>query len=273
MSYEKLLENLNELILQSWDYMIVFIPKLIFAFLLFAFGFIIARFFQAILNRSIRNIDRWITSDKIKSKIKYIRLEQSARILSKLLYWIILIFFITLATEILGLPIISSWLSGIIKYLPNILAAIVIIFVGMIGSKLIRDFIIATAQRTGMLYGDMLGKVAYYTILFISILIALDQVGIDIAILTLLINIIVAVILLGVALAFANGASTSINNILASYYLQATYHVGDTIKIGDTEGKIIQIKSTAVVLDTPEGQVSIPAKEFSEVNSILIKKD
>ena len=76
-----------------------------------------------------------------------------------------------------------------------------IIFVAIVGSRLIRDFIIATAQRTGMLYSDMLGKVAYYTILFISILIALDQVGIDIAILTLLINIIVAVILLGVALA------------------------------------------------------------------------
>ena len=41
----------------------------------------------------------------------------------------------------------------------------------------------------------------------------------------------------------------------------------------EIEGRIIQIAPTLVVLDTADGQVSIPAKEFNETATTLLKKD
>ncbi|MGB5529022.1 MAG: mechanosensitive ion channel domain-containing protein, partial [Ignavibacteriaceae bacterium] len=97
-------------------------------------------------------------------------------------------------------------------------------------------------------------------------------IGIDIAIVTIIISIIIGALLFSAALSFGLGAKTSVSNIIASYYVHSTYQEGNIIKINNIEGKIIQISSTAVILDTPEGQVSIPAKEFNEQTSILIKK-
>jgi small-conductance mechanosensitive channel len=79
--------------------------------------------------------------------------------------------------------------------------------------------------------------------------------------------------LFGAALSFGLGAKTSVSNILASYYLHNTYKEGDTVRINNIEGKIIHINSTSVILNTPDGQVSIPAKDFNEYVSVLIKKD
>ena len=193
--------------------------------------------------------------------------------MSKIIYWIILFFSLTAATEVLGLPIITTWLGGIVQYLPNILIAAIIIFLGAIGGVLLRDLIITTAASAGIIYGNILGKITQYAILFVAVLIAINQVGIDIAVLIDLISIVLAALLFGAALAFGLGARTSISNILAAYYLQQRYREGHTIKIREIEGQIIQLTPTAVIVQTSDGQASVPAKEFSENVSTLLKKE
>lgn len=273
MSYEQLLNDLGELLVQFRENLIAFIPKLIFAIVIILIGILIARLFQALVNRFIKNLDRFISSRKLQSGLKQIRLERSARLVGKIVFWIIIVFFLTAATEVLGLPIITTWLSGLVRYLPNILVAAIIVFLGIIGGRLLRDIITTASATAGLLYGNVLGRIAQYAILLITILIAVDQVGIDIAILTGVIDIVLAAILFGAALAFGLGARTSVSNILASYYLQSRYREGQTIKIGDIEGRIIQITPTAVILETAEGQESVPARKFSEDTSTLLKRE
>jgi small-conductance mechanosensitive channel len=111
-----------------------------------------------------------------------------------------------------------------------------------------------------------------YSILLITILVAIEQIGIDIALVTIIIDIILAALLFGAALSFGLGAKTSVSNIIASYYVHNSYRAGDKIRINNVEGTIIQITSTAVILETPEGQITIPSKEFSEQTSMLLKK-
>jgi len=45
------------------------------------------------------------------------------------------------------------------------------------------------------------------------------------------------------------------------------------VKISDIEGRVIKIGTTAVLLETKNGKVTIPSKEFNEVKSVLIKKE
>ncbi len=272
MEFEVLLKDLNQLLVDFKVSLLVFLPKFIFALFVFFIGYLIARLVQFLTKRFIRGTNRLITNQKIKKHLQHKQLEQSSVFISKTLYWIILILFITIASEIMGIPVVTAWLSGIVQYLPNIFAAIIIVFVGIIGGRITADIILSATIKSGISYGNVLSKTVQYSILLITILIAIDQIGVDIALLTIIISIILGALLFGAALSFGLGAKTSVSNILASYYIHNTYREGNTIKINNLEGKIIQISSTSVILDTPDGQVSIPAKEFNESTSVLIKK-
>lgn len=103
-------------------------------------------------------------------------------------------------------------------------------------------------------------------------MIAVDQLGVDIAFLTNLFIIILSSILFGAALAFGLGARTSISNILGSYYVRKSYELGSKIKLEDLEGTIVKINDHSIALETKSGTVLIPAKDFSESRVTIIKE-
>ena len=271
MDKNQVLFDMNVLLNQLENIILLFLPKLLVAVVIFLIGFALARLIKGLMNRFISRMDRMLPSKSLQKKLRQLSTDPSTKLLSNLIYWIIIIFFLTAATEILGLPIITNWLGGLVNYLPNLILAALLIFTGVIGGRLLRDMIHTATTKAGATYGEVIGQFAYYVILSIAILLAITQIGVDIAILSGIIYIVLAAILFGAALAFGFGAKTSISNILACYYLQARYQIGETIKIDNIEGRIIEFTSTSLILESDEGQITIPAKKFNEENSILIK--
>jgi small-conductance mechanosensitive channel len=107
-------------------------------------------------------------------------------------------------------------------------------------------------------------------ILFAVCLIAVGQLGIDITLLTAILSVVVAAVLGAFALAFGLGARTAVSNIIGAHYLRQTFETGHMVRLGAIEGTVTAITSTAVVIRAPEGQVIIPAKQFSEHVSVLV---
>jgi small-conductance mechanosensitive channel len=251
-----------------------FLPNLIGALAIFLIGLLIARLIRALVPRLIKKLPAIIPNQRIRNRVlNYIDEKPISKVLAGILYWILIFFFLTIATETLGLPVVTTWLSGIVGYLPKILSAFLIGAIGVMGGMILRDLTATTASSAGIEYGNILGKLVQISVILVTILIGMDQIGIDI---TLLVNVVVitlAALLLGGALAFGLGAKTSVSNILASYYLQKVYRVGDEIQIGDKKGRIIEISPLAVILDSAEGQTCIPSKEFNSTSSILLKRE
>jgi small-conductance mechanosensitive channel len=252
---------------------IEFLPTLFFVFLILLVGLVIARLSRYLILKFLKNIHRFIPSKKIKGILHSDRLENASKVVSNLFYWTILFFFLTIATEIIGLPVITTWFSGLVNYLPKILVAVLIGIIGIFGGIILRDIISSTANSAGIAYGEVLGKLGQYSIIFITILVGIDQIGVDIAFLTNLLLIILAAFLFGAALAFGLGAKTSVSNILAVYYLQKVYKIGDMVNIGNQQGKIIQILPHAIILEHEHDQIYIPASYFNENLSITRGKE
>ena len=271
MNYQQLVEEFRGMISVIWEFLIELVPKLIVGLLVLLIGYLIARIVQSLVKRFIGYLDR-IINNNLKNRLLQINLNSSKTFIARVFFWIIIFFFVTLFTEILGLPVITSWLAGLGEYLPNILAGIVIVFFGIIFSRLVSDLIKSASLKAGISNSQTLGKVTRYVILVITIIIAIDQIGVDITFLTNLLYILLAILLFAAALAFGLGARTSVSNILASHYISRTYSEGNMIRIGEYEGRIIKITQNSVVLETESGQVNIPAKDFSEQKSILIEK-
>ena len=272
MEVETVIHDLGSLLFDLKVNFLAFLPKLLIALLIFLAGYLLARLVEYLFKKIIKRTNRLITSQKVKKHLQQKHLEQSSLFIGRTLYWIIIVIFLTIASEVMGIPVITAWLSGIVQYLPNVFAAIVIVFAGIIGGRIIADIILSATIKSGIAYGKVLSRVVQYSFLLITILIAIDQIGIDIALVTIIISIVLGALLFSAALSFGLGAKSAVSNIIASYYINNTYSAGNLVKINEVEGTIVQITSVSVIIDTQEGQVSIPAKVFNESTTVLLKK-
>ena len=265
--YHQLIDFLQSLASQ----MIEFLPRLLLGLVVVVVGLLIARLVEKLVGKVILYLGSALNS-RLRKRLISVDLQGSAKFVSKTVFWIIILLTTAVVTQIFGIPVLTAWLSGLLDYLPNILAAVIIIFSGIIIGRLLGDLMASAVARTGVTEGSQVRKIVHFIVLFIASVIAINQVGIDIQFLTNLVTIIVAALLFGASLAFGLGARTSVSNILGSYYLQKSYHEGNTVKIDNEEGVIIKITSTAVHLKTKNGEVIIPAKDFNEQTTTLIKE-
>jgi hypothetical protein len=195
---------------------------------------------------------------------------QAPGVIAGFVFWVVFVFFMAAALETLGLPVVTSSLSRIAYYLPNVLAALLVIFAGIIGAKVMGSAVSRAAARTGTSFGSAIGTTVRGTVILVATVVAVEQVGIQADILIVVVAVVVGSTLAGAGLAFGLGARTAVSNIIASHYVAQTYQVGQIVRVSGVQGKIVQTTPTAVFLAGPEGRVMIPAKQFSEEASVLL---
>lgn len=250
---------------------VLLLPNLFVALAVIAGGLLLAFFLRFLVRRLIGGLMSLLPPRLIGSSVDWANVGESAREwIGSIVFWMINVFFLTVSSEILGLSVVTTWLSGLANYMPNILVGALIAFVGYLIAKLVSDIVEGATVSAGFQYGKLLANFAYGAILIISLLIAIGQVGIDVQFLSISIFIVFGAFLMGGAISFALGAKSIVSNILSSYYLQKTYRVGQTLRVDGVEGQVVEITSTAVILKTDEGLRMIPAKVFSESSSVAL---
>jgi small-conductance mechanosensitive channel len=178
------------------------------------------------------------------------------------------------ATEALGLPVVTVWLSQVATYVPRIIAAIFIVALGAVMAKLARKIAEGAARSATLPAHDRIGRLTEVAVLVAVGLVAVEQLGIEISLLTTVLLIVVAALFGGAALAFGLGGRDWIANVLSAHYVERLYQTGQTIRVGQFEGRILRITETVVVLETADGEVAVPAREFASVPSTLVlRKD
>jgi small-conductance mechanosensitive channel len=194
-------------------------------------------------------------------------------VLSSLVFWAVFVFFVAAATERLGLPVIGYVLATVGAYLPRVVAMVFVVMLGLLIADLARNAVTGAAAAARMSGASTLGRLAQLAILLATAIIAFEQLGITTTFVVVIIAIVLGGIFFGAALAFGLGARTTVSNILASYYVLKTFRVGQSVRVGEVQGRIIEITATSVLLATPAGQVVVPAKEFSERPSVMLAEE
>lgn len=187
---------------------------------------------------------------------------------SRIVFWVVLLFFVLAAAEVLDLEVLSGLLTVVTAYVPRLLAGLLILFLGLWFAEVTRAVLMRTSARIGIEQSEVTGRLGQILVLLIVFSVAIGQIGIDNTLLVALVTTLFGVVLGAIALAFSFGAKTTIANLLAAQSIAQTYSVGDMIRIGETEGKILRITRTSLIVETSEGQVMIPAKRFNEQESV-----
>jgi hypothetical protein len=186
------------------------------------------------------------------------------------LYWIVIVLAFMAATERLGLPVVTAWLSGVASYLPRIAVAVVIAALGTIAGRAARHVVTGAASSARLPAAARLGRLVQIAVLVGTVLVAIEQLGIEISLLKTTLLIVLSALLAGAALAFGLGGQHVVANILSAYYAQKLYQVGQTVRLDGLEGRIARITDTAVIVESADGEVAVPARELTEQRSVLV---
>lgn len=233
-----------------------FMPKLIMAIVLIFFGWIVAKLLKSLILKLSTSLDKIVKDSHPQFHTKW----PVSIMVGTASFWLIFLFFLSMSAETLGLPKLSSFLRQIFGYLPSFVAGASIIFIGYVLSHRAKDAL----RHSELEHGELFGQAAWLIILIFSVILGTAQLGLDTTLLVNLVTIMVAMLFGGAALAFGLGAGASVGNIMASHYLRKTYSPGQMLKVGSYIGKVDEIGSTTLVLDTAEGKVAIPAKLFND---------
>ena len=247
------------------------LPNILGAILLLAAGWLIASLLRMLAVRLTNLIDRVIQRYSRNKGIKRTKLPiTSSQVIGGVVFWVVVLFFISAATNVLNLDIFSNWLNRVLSYVPTLLAGCLIILAGVMVSSIAHDVVIAALPQKARDQRLVLARTVYMMILITAIVIGADQIGINITFLVILISVISGTFLGGLALAVSLGSKNMVSNLISAHYFKQSHSVGELIRIGEHEGKILDLTLANIILDTDQGVVSLPAKITSELPTIIL---
>ncbi len=251
---------------------IAYLPNVLSAIVLVVAGWLLAWALRFVSSRLINaGLGRLSRNAAFQRSLQRTGLHNTIpRVISGIVFWVVFLFFFAAAIEQLDLRVVTVLLSDLAQYLPRVLIGVSVVFVGLLGGNLTYHWVSNATSSAGVSYGNALGRITQVAIVLVAIVVAADQVGIQSNFFMLTVAIVAGSTFGAMALAFGLGSGSTVSNIIASYYLNKTYRVGQEIRIGEVRGLILEISSTAVVLQTGEGRVLVPAKRFTEETSVLL---
>ena len=197
-----------------------FLPMLIGAIFLFVAGWIIAKLIKMGAVRLLKSVRFDSAMDKagVKAFLEKGDIRRSSsEIIGSLIYWFVMILALIAALDALGLPIVSDILDDIFLYIPNVVAAVLVLSLGILLGNLLSAVVRTAASNAGLENSEGLGKTALYAIMSFSGAIALVQLGIGEELVTAVFVIALGAVALALALAFGLGGREA-----AAEYLKKT---------------------------------------------------
>lgn len=272
-------EHLADSVARAGHIFFSFLPSVLGSIALLLIGWFVARLLRAGARRGSERLLERLSRQRI-ARMNAIdaRAQQSQAykaapiVIGAIIYFTVLLFFVAAAIEALGLPAISNVLSLVTAYLPRVLAAALIVLVGLWIGDFVNTLLQSASGAVDASYAPAIGRALQVLVGIVFLIIAVGQLGIDSSVLVITLAIVFSSTFGAAALAFGLGARTTVSNIIAARYVRRRYQTGDTIHIGELQGRVTEITDTAVMLESAEGNIMVPAVRFEEDPSLLVKR-
>lgn len=187
---------------------LAYLPVLLGALVILIAGWIIAKAIKRMVDWLLKLVRFDSLADKagISAILKKGDLKTSAReVVSGIVYWLIMIMVLVMTVDALGLPKASDVLANLFAYVPNVIAALLVLIVAMFLASLVSGIVRTAAANANLPKPGIFAGISRWAILIFAITIALEQLGIAPLLVTSTFNIILGGVCLALALAFGLG--------------------------------------------------------------------
>ncbi|MDZ7830131.1 MAG: hypothetical protein U5L07_00100 [Desulfobacterales bacterium] len=191
-------------------------------------------------------------------------LQQFGHGLARGVFWITILIFIVFSAQVFGFNVIDHWVVLASSFLPKLIGAFAVLIAGVLVSRVVGDLISRSGKTAGIQAASRFGSIIYIAGVTVTILVSIEQIGIEIEFLTTGVLVILACLLAGGALSFGIGSAPVVTNILAAFYARKNIKTGTHIIIDGIEGRVVDISTTSFVLECKSGRFIVPARRFNE---------
>ena len=195
------------------------IPALLGALIIVFAGYLLAKVLERIVDKGLRRIglNNMLARGGVMEAVERSGAHVNpTRVLSNLVFWLVMFAVILVAANALGLESLASVFGELVSYIPSVIAAIVIILVGIVLGQFVGGLIGASA---GALHGGRaLARVGSGGIILLAVFMALQELGIATEIVTTAFAILFGAIALAIALAFGLGSRDLAGEITRDWY-------------------------------------------------------
>ncbi|MEM6261269.1 MAG: hypothetical protein AAGI38_02095, partial [Bacteroidota bacterium] len=234
---------------------------LVSAIVLLFIGWLIAKVIANIVEKLLRRLKL----DELGERLNQSEVLQNSKvkirpvfILKKFIYWLVLLMFVLMASDYLGLTIVSEQIGKLVAYLPVLLTAGAVFVIGYYIANGVKDLVGSSCKSLGINSWKLISNAVFYILLLTVVVTALNQAGVDTQIITANISIIIAGVILAFSIAYGLAARPVLANMLTSFYTKNKYHTGQVIDVDGYKGEIIHMDAISLTLDLGDRQVVFP---------------
>ncbi len=207
-NYQNPISVLDDALSATWLTTLEFLPKVIFALVLFGLGWVCG----VVAGRAAKHIIGLLRIDKaLHSAGMDIVSEKAgfhvtvAGFIGSFVKWFIILVFTVASTDILGLKQVTELIAEVLTYIPNVLVAVIILVVAALLGDFVARLVSHSVQATGLHQARFVGAVSKWSIVIFGIILALAQLQIATSMLEVLFAGVVFAAALAFGLAFGLG--------------------------------------------------------------------
>lgn len=191
-------------------------------------GFAIAKIVEAGTASALRRIkfDRLMQDGGVTEALERAgtRLDPSA-VLAKLVFWTVMMLVMLLAADALGVQAVNQLFAELVGYIPNVIAAVVVLVLGIVLGEFVKDLVLASAG--GLPGGHNLGRAAKAAVILLAVFMALEQLDIAQDIVLVFFVAVVGAAALAAGIAFGLGGKEVAAEVTREWYNNLRYHKHD----------------------------------------------
>ncbi len=200
-----------------WIGFMEYVPRIIGALIVLIIGLIVAAGLDALVERIFESIKLDMFLEKVGLKPVFERAGlklRGAYFLGKLVYWFVVLGFLLAISDTLGLYALSGFLTSVVNYIPNVIAAVLILLASLMLGHFLRRIVTASVLSAKLHAAHFLGTLVWWIVVVFGFLAALAQLNIAAEIVQTLVTGFIAMLALAGGLAFGLGGKEYAGHLL-----------------------------------------------------------
>ncbi|MBC7789732.1 MAG: hypothetical protein H7Z74_07285 [Anaerolineae bacterium] len=210
---------LTDRLRESFAQLFQLVPLLFGALVLLLAGYLVAKLLEKGTEKLLVRVgvNHWLERGGVLDAVERSGWRaRPSRVFANLVFWFVMFAVLLVASNALGLESLADLFQQLVNYVPSVVAAIVIVLVGIVLGQFVDGLIMASAG--GLHGGPTLARVGRGGVVVLAIFMALQELGIAPDIVTTAFAILFGAVALGMALAFGLGNRELAGEITREWY-------------------------------------------------------
>lgn len=261
--------KLNLTLLEElWRKVCEIFPKIIFSILFVIISWLLLKIILYIVKKSLK-LSR---INQLTQKINEILILNSVikiepeKIILFFIKWFLILAFIIIGSDFLGLDLMSREVGELIDYLPRLFSGLVIFVIGLYGAAYLKNSLRSILKAINVNGSKVISQLLFVILSLMISIITLNHIGLKTDIVTNNLFLISGSILASFTIAFGLGSKDIIFRLLLGFYSKRNFQVGQKIMIDGNKGIIESIDNITFVVAFENRKIVYPIKYISNKN-------